>query len=389
MRRTTGTEVTITTVGQEPVRAFVPFPLPPSPALEIDGELQAVLDRALTSLGRLDAVSALLPEPHLFLYSYVRKEAVLSSQIEGTQSSLSQLLLFEIEEDPGVPIDDVEEVSSYVAALEHGLGRVREGFPLSNRLFREMHAILLSSDRGSNKQPGEFRRSPNWIGGTRPGNAVYVPPPAGRVEDLMADLERFLHDHGQKTPILIKAALAHAQFETIHPFLDGNGRVGRLLITLLLCAEGVLTEPLLYLSLYFKQNRPKYYELLGSLRHEGDWEAWLEFFAEGVSSTAEAAVRAAQALTALFELHRQQIKSEFGQAAGSALRVHEALQRRPVATVRRAAGETGLSVPTVTRVLERLAGMNLLEEISGRRWRRTYAYREYLALLNEGTESSF
>lgn len=386
MRRQTGAEVTITTVGPKPVRAFIPFPLPPSPPLEIDGKLQTALDRALTSLGRLDAVSALLPDPHLFLYSYVRKEAVLSSQIEGTQSSLSQLLLFEIEEAPGVPIDDVEEVSSYVAALEYGLSRVRDGFPLSNRLFREMHAILLSTGRGSDKQPGEFRRSQNWIGGTGPDDATYVPPAADHVQDLMADLERFLNDVGQTTPVLVKAALGHAQFESIHPFLDGNGRVGRLLITLLLCEHGVLSDPLLYLSLFFKQHRSRYYELLGALRHDGDWEAWLAFFAEGVSATAEAAVESARTLSGIFEADRTRIREDFGQAAGSALQVHEALQKRPISTIRRLADETGLSVPTVARMLERLGAMDVVEEITGRQWRRTYAYRGYVALLDEGTE---
>ncbi len=386
MRRKTGTEVTITTVGSEPIQAFVPHPLPPSPPLEINGELQASLDRALTSLGRLDAVSTLLPEPHLFLYSYVRKEAVLSSQIEGTQSSLSQLLLFELDQAPGVPIDDVQEVSSYVAALEHGLERVREGFPISNRLFREVHQVLLSTGRGSDKRPGEFRRSQNWIGGTRPGNATYVPPPADRVEGCMADLERFLHDQNGTTPVLVKAALAHAQFETIHPFLDGNGRVGRLLITLLLCAARVLKEPLLYLSLYLKQHRARYYELLNSLRLSGNWEEWLVFFVEGISTTAEAAVNSAQALTEMFERDRKRVQEELRQAAGSALRVHDVLQARPVSTIRRLADSTGLSQPTVTRTLERLIEMDLVEEISGRNWRRTYIYRDYLAILNEGTE---
>ncbi len=387
MPRETGIEVTITTVGNEPARAFVPFPLPPSPALEIDGQLQASLDRALTSLGRLDAVSTLLPDAHLFLYSYIRKEAVLSSQIEGTQSSLSQLLLFEIEEAQGVPLDDVEEVSSYVAALEHGLKRVREGFPLSNRLLREVHRILLTTSRGSDKQPGEFRRSQNWIGGTRPGNAVFVPPPPDKIEDCMADLERFIHDEKETTPILVKAALAHAQFETIHPFLDGNGRVGRLLITLLLSTHGILKAPLLYLSLYLKQNRPRYYELLGSVRSEGNWEDWLAFFAEGVSSTAESAVASARELTRMFARDRAILQEKLGQAAESALRVQAALQARPVSTIARLAHSTGLSIPTVGRALDRLVALEIVQEVSGRKWRKTYTYREYLKVLNAGTET--
>ena len=233
-----------TRTGEEVVRAFVPNPLPPFPPLSIQPDLQAQLDRALVALGRLDSATALLPDPTLFLYAYVRKEAVLSSQIEGTQSSLSDLLLFEIDEAPGVPLDDVTEVSSYVAALEHGIARLRDGFPLSNRLLREVHGVLLAKGRGSNKHPGEFRRSQNWIGGTRPGSAVFVPPPPDRIEACMAALELFLNDDLQSTPILLKAALAHAQFETIHPFLDGNGRVGRLLVTLLPMATIGLLAPI-------------------------------------------------------------------------------------------------------------------------------------------------
>jgi len=268
LRGATG-EWAVTRTGDEVVRAFVPRALPPVPPLEVDASLQAVLDSALVALGRLDSVSALLPDPALFLYAYVRKEAVLSSQIEGTQSSLSDLLLFEIDEAPGVPLDDVVEVSSYVAALEHGIKRLREGFPLSNRLLREIHGVLLAKGRGADKQPGEFRRSQNWIGGTLPGNATYVPPPPDRFEACMAELERFLYDDPVRVPVLLKAALAHAQFETIHPFLDGNGRVGRLLITLLLHHDGVLSEPLLYVSLYLKKHRAAYYEHLQRVRTDG------------------------------------------------------------------------------------------------------------------------
>ena len=240
--------------GGEQVRAFVPAPLPPNPALALEGTLQLPLEAATLSLGRLDAVSTLLPDDAFFLYSYVRKEAVLSSQIEGTQSSLSDLLRFELENAPGAPFEDVIEVSNYVAALEHGLRRLEEGFPLGNRLIREIHEVLLSRGRGSGESPGEFRRSQSWIGGSRPGNASFVPPPHTAVPDCMSALERFFHAD-DRLPILIKAGLAHVQFETIHPFLDGNGRVGRLLITLLLCVAGVLRQPLLYLSLYFKQHR--------------------------------------------------------------------------------------------------------------------------------------
>ncbi len=271
-----------TAMAGESVRAFVPNPLPPKPALQLEDRTREILDAALLALGRLDGVSSQLPDTHLFLHSYVRKEAVLSSQIEGTQSTLSDLLLYEIDEAPGVPMNDVVEVSNYVRAMEHGLKRVRGDLPLSNRLIREVHGILLSRGRGHGKSPGEFRRSQNWIGGTRPGTTRFVPPPPRRVGEAMGDLERFLHDQPTRTPALLKAALAHVQFETIHPFLDGNGRVGRLLVTLLLCTEGVLHEPMLYLSLYLKQHRGRYYELLDEVRRYGEWEAWVEFFAEGV-----------------------------------------------------------------------------------------------------------
>ena len=233
----------------------------------------------------------------LFLYSYVRKEAVLSSQIEGTQSSLSDLLLFELEEAPGVPLDDVVEVSNCVAALEHGLARLRGGFPLSNRLIREIHGVLLARGRGSTKDPGEFRRSQNWIGGSRPGNAVFVPPPHTTVSECMGALERFLHTENDGLPVLVRAGLAHVQFETIHPFLDGNGRVGRLLITFLLCHAAMLREPLLYLSLHLKQHRADYYNLLDEVRRTGDWEAWLAFFLDGIRQTSEGAVQTAHRLT--------------------------------------------------------------------------------------------
>jgi len=266
-----GETVVISTVGEK-AEAFVPANLPPSPPIDWTPSLRNRFDEALLALGRLDSVSLLLPDVSLFLYTYVRKEAVLSSMIEGTQSSLSDLLLFELNEAPGAPFDDVSEVSNYVAALDHGLNRLREGFPLSLRLLREMHECLLKSGRGEHKTPGEFRRSQNWIGGTRPGNAVFVPPPPDRVADCMGAMEKFLHDDPEPTPVLLKAALAHVQFETIHPFLDGNGRLGRLMITLLLCEAGVLKLPMLYLSLFFKTHRQAYYEFLNRVRIDGDWE---------------------------------------------------------------------------------------------------------------------
>jgi len=377
----------LTTVGSEQVQAFVPLPLPPQPPLEVGGAHQQVLERAVLALGRLDGLTGLLPDPSLFLYAYVRKEAVLSSLIEGTQSSLSDLLLFELDEAPGVPFDDVLEVSNYVAALDHGLTRMRAGFPLSNRLIREIHGVLLSRGRGSGKDPGEFRRSQNWIGGTRPGNAVFVPPPHTIVPDCMAALEGFLHQEDDGLPVLMRAALAHVQFETIHPFLDGNGRVGRLLITLLLCHAGLLREPLLYLSLYFKQHRAEYYRLLEQVRTRGDWEAWLVFFLEGVQQTSEGAVTTARRLVEMFDQDRDRIRDAQGRRAGSVLRVHDAMSRRPITTVAQAVATSGLSFPTVSTAMESLVGMGVARELTGRRRSRVFAYDRYLAILNEGTEA--
>jgi Fic family protein len=385
-RGPTGDYVLISTVGDEPVRAFVPRPLPPDPPLVIGDVMRNALDRALLALGRLDGATALLPDTRVFLYMYVRKEAVLSSQIEGTQSSLSDLLLFEIKEAPGVPLNDVVEVSNYVAALEHGLSRCKEGFPLSNRLIREVHEVLLRHGRGSEKAPGEFRRSQNWIGGTRPGNAVFVPPPPDRVLDAMSTLELFLHDKPERSSLLIKAALAHAQFETIHPFLDGNGRVGRLLVPLLLCLEGVLREPLLYLSLYFKSHRDRYYELLNAVRIKGEWEAWVEFFLEGVQEMAENAVGSARRLADMMSRDRARIQ-RLGRVAGSSLQVHQSLQARPITTLASLAKETRLTMPTVTKAVQALEDEGIVNEITGRRRGRIYSYREYMDIMNEGTTS--
>ena len=384
MRRGLTGEFSVRVLGGEEVRSFVPRDLPPVPALVAEA-IREKLDRALLALGRLDAVSSLLPDTKLFLYTYVRKEAVLSSQIEGTQSTLSDLLLFELEEMPGVPIDDVAEASSYVAALEHGLRRLRSGFPLTNRLIREIHDVLLSKGRGSEKRPGEFRTTQNWVGGSRPGNALFVPPPPERVEECMGALERFLNDEPARTPPLEKAALAHLQFETIHPFLDGNGRVGRLLVTLLLWKESVLTEPLLYLSLYLKQNRTRYYDLLQSVRQDGDWEAWLDFFAEGVTTTAEGAVETARSLAKLFEKDRRRIEG-VGRGAGSALRVHHELQKRPLSTIGRLCAATHLTVPTVTKAIAALERLGVVREVTKRKRDRVFSYSAYLRHLMKGTE---
>jgi Fic family protein len=374
-----------TATAGETVRAFVPAPLPPEPPVDWGGDRQRLLERALLACGRLDGVTALLPDPDLFLYAYVRREAVLSSQIEGTQSSLSDLLLFELEEAPGVPFDDVVEVSNYVAALEHGLARLRGDFPLSNRLLREVHERLLARGRGADKQPGAFRTSQNWIGGTRPGNARFVPPPPQQVADCMAGLERFIHATDDGLPTLVRAGLAHVQFETIHPFLDGNGRVGRLLIALMLFDARVLAQPLLYLSLYFKQHRPEYYRLLDAVRQDGDWEVWLDFFLEGVAGTAQSAVDTAHRLLALFHDDTAQVQS-LGRAAANALRVFDAFRDRPLATLNALAERTGASYPTVARAVEALERLGIVREITGRKRERVFAYARYLDILNEGTE---
>ena len=381
--RTTGRYVPLS-VGGRPL-AFVPEALPPVPPLEVDAKLRARLDAALLALGRLDAVSTLLPNPDLFLYSYVRKEALVSSQIEGTQSSLADLLLFEVNAAPGVPFDDVVEVSNYVAALEAGLGRLKGGFPLSNRLIRDMHAILMRRGRGADRQPGEFRRTQNWVGGASPEEAVFVPPPATEVEPCMAALERFLNDEPERVSPLVKAGLAHVQFETIHPFLDGNGRLGRLLVALVLHVEGVLSLPLLYLSLYFKQRRSEYYDRLGRVRTDGDWEGWMRFFAEGVAETAGNAVSTASRLTELAGRDRERVRA-IGRGAATALQVHDAMLREPITTIPRLAARTHLSVPGATAGLERVVALGLATEVTGRRRGRVYCYAEYVKLLSEGTE---
>jgi len=370
--------------GEESVRAFVPPPLPPNPPVRLDA-LQSLLEQANQSLGRLDGLASVLPNLSLFIYAYVRKEAVLSSQIEGTQSSLSDLLLFESDEAPGVPLDDVQEVSNYVAALNHGLERLRGGFPLSLRLIREIHEILLSKGRGSDKQPGEFRTSQNWIGGTRPGTAAFVPPPPDLVLECMGSLELFLQEERSDLPQLIKAGLIHVQFETIHPFLDGNGRLGRLLITFLLCAAGVLREPILYLSLYFKQHRSAYYDLLDQVRAKGDWEGWLDFFLTGIKDTAEQAATAARRILAVFEEHRRKIEA-LGRPAASVLRVFEHMQRNPIVSIPATAKSIGISAPTVAKSLEHMQRLGMLREITGRQRHRLFVYDTYLAILSEGTE---
>jgi Fic family protein len=373
-----------TAAGGEKVRAYLPPPLPPRPSLDL-AQFFELLEEANRALGRLDGVTSVLPDTPLFLYMYVRKEALLSSQIEGTQSSLSDLLLFENEEVPGVPLDDVREVSNYVAAMDYGLKRLRDGFPLSLRLIREIHDVLLSKGRGSSKQPGEFRQSQNWIGGTRPGNALYVPPPASHVMDCMSELEKFIHAETPHLPVLVKAALIHVQFESIHPFLDGNGRLGRLLITVLLCAQGVLKEPILYLSLFFKSHRSEYYDLLQGVRERGDWESWLEFFLTGVKETSAQAAETARQILGLFDKDRRRIEN-IGRPSASALRVHQYLQTRPIMSVPAAVRELKLSGPTVRKSVGHLVELGMVREITGRQRDRMFVYDRYLEILNQGTE---
>jgi Fic family protein len=370
------------TVSGERVRAFVPAPLPPSTrALDL-ASLQTILAEANQAIGRLDGLTSAFPDLKLFLYSYVRKEAVLSSQIEGTQSSLSDLLLYENAETPGVPLDDVQEVSNYVAALNHGLKRLRGGFPLSLRLVREIHEVLLSKGRGSHAQPGEFRRSQNWIGGTRPGNAAYVPPPPEYVLDCMGQLESFLHLEENSLPLLVRAGLVHAQFETIHPFLDGNGRVGRLLITFMLCAKEVLREPILYLSLFFKKHRRLYYNRLNGTREDEGWTAWMDFFLQGVRDTANQAARTASTIDKLFRTDKEKIE-HFGRGAASAMLIYRHAQVNPLFSIKSAAREMKVSFPTASAAVARMLEAGILREASGKRRDRLFLYSKYLDVLNQ------
>ena len=376
-----GSKIVISSVGEERVEAYLPPPLPPDPPVNMQ-TLTDKLGKAHWVMGRLDGVSAILPATPIFLYAYVRQEALLSSQIEGTRSSLSDLLLFEVDDAPGVPPDDVQEVSNYVAAMNYGLERIAGGFPVSQRLMLEIHEILLSRGRGSTKLPGEFRLSQNWIGGSRPGNALYVPPPPWCVANLMSDLETFIHTDYPEYTALVKAGLMHVQFETIHPFLDGNGRLGRLMITFLLCASGLLRHPILYLSLHFKTYRSRYYELLQRVRTHGDWETWLEFFLDGVINTSEHAIETAQKILELFERDHEKIKQS-GKLASSPLRIHGVLQERPVLSAPYVVKSAGISLPTVYSALRHLQSIGIVREVTGKKKNRIFAYDEYFQILNK------
>ena len=363
--------------------AYIPAPLPPEPPINFL-PLFKLVEEAGLALGRIDIATSILPDPNLFIFMYVRKEALLSSQIEGTQSSLSDLLLFEANETPTVPIDDVEEVSNYIVALNHGLEEMKTRLPLSLRLLRSTHRILLQGGRGTNAHPGEFRRIQNWIGGTMAQRATYVPPPVNHLEQCLDNLEKFFHDDSG-IPVLIKAAIAHVQFESIHPFLDGNGRLGRLLITLMLCSENILKEPTLYLSLYFKTHRSIYYEKLQRVRTHGEWEEWLTFFLDGVIETANQAAETAQKVLQLFEEDSAKIQT-LGRATGSASNLHQLLQKRALITVPKAASELASSETTIHTACRNLEKLGIVKEITGKPRHKVYIYADYFQLIEQGTE---
>lgn len=359
-------------------KAFVPAPLPPDPPLAFDGELQTLLSAADRDIGRLDALAALLPNPDLFVAMYVRHEAVLSSQIEGTQSTLEDVLAFEADALRDDTPRDVEEVVNYVRAMNHGLDRLRE-LPLSLRLLREIHAELMRGVRGGDKSPGEFRVSQNWIGGrgSTLRTATFIPPPPHELMNALGQLERFLHEARDTVPLLVRCALAHAQFETIHPFLDGNGRVGRLLITLMLCEDGALTRPLLYLSLYLKARRAEYYDRLTAIREHGHWEAWVAFFLRGVSSTARAATQTAQDIVALRHAHQQAVARH-----AKALALIDHLLRQPTVSIRRVASLLGCTAPTATKLVREFEDRGWLRELTGYDRNRLWRYQPYVDLFH-------
>jgi len=364
-------------------KAFIPGDLPPEPPIRYDDSLWEALSRADLALGRLDGSTGTLPNPDLFVALYVRKEAVLSSQIEGTQASLTDLLEYEASRPTSKSLSDVGEVVNYVAAMNYGFKRL-DDLPVSLRLIREIHTRLLAGVRGGDRTPGEPRHSQNWIGpaGTALAQARYVPPPPDEMNRALGRLERFIHDKSPM-PVLVKVGLVHSQFETIHPFLDGNGRVGRLLVTFLLCEKGVLKRPLLYLSHYFKEHRQEYYDRLQAVRDDGDWEGWLRFFVEGVRSVAEEATATARRIVAMREQHRDAITREFGRGAGTAIALLERLFYAPIVSVQTASEITELSYAAAGTVVRRLTELKILKETTGYHRNRRFAYAPYLALLEE------
>lgn len=370
-------------VAGEVVRTFVPPPLPPNPPIDVLGLLDR-LSLAERAQGQLDGITTLLPRQELFLYIYVRKEAGLSSQIEGTQLRLCEHLRFETEAQAGQPIDNIREVSNYGDAMMYGLERL-EALPMSLRLVREMHARLLPSGRGETKDPGEIRRSQNWIGGTRPGNALFVPPPTVELDACLDAFERFMHEEDSRLLTEIKVEVLHVKFETIHLFLHGNRRIGRLLVSLYLCLNGVLRKPLLYLSLYLKTHRADCYRLLQEVREHGAWEAWLDFFLTGVAETANQAFDAATRIVDLFKSDRERITGA-SERPGCALRIHDLFQQNPYLTANQLVERTRLSVPTVNTALADLVRLCIAQKVTGRRRGRVFGLRRYLAILSEGTE---
>ncbi len=361
-------------------RAFMPRPLPPEPAVDLTGDLQQQLSNADRALGRLDGSVETLPNPNLFVYMYVRKEAVLSSQIEGTQSSLQDLLAAEAQLREGVA-DDAFEVVNYVRAMNLGLERLRE-LPVSIRLIREIHHELMQGARGQHLTPGQLRQSQNWIGpaGSTITTAAFIPPPPHEVPSLLGDIETFLH-RIDDVPLLVKIGLAHAQFETIHPFLDGNGRVGRLLITFLLCERKTLQKPVLYLSHYFKRHRQEYYDRLQAIRDEGDWEGWLTFFLQGVTEVSLEAAETAKKILGLREEHRRQINDRLGRMAGNGHRVLERLYEKPIVSVDDVRGITGTTFQAANMTVQRLVEIGVLQEMTGRARNRRFLYAPYVALF--------
>ncbi|MBP6952057.1 MAG: Fic family protein [Alphaproteobacteria bacterium] len=371
------------TSGGEAYKVYIPGALPPKIKLE---PFYALLDQANQGLGKLDAMNFFLPDANLFIYLYVRKEALLSSQIEGTQSSLADLFLVENNKKPSVPLSDVEEVTNYVAAINYGINKIqKENFPVSLRLIREIHTILMRGVRGQDKNPGEFRYSQNWIGGTRPGNAIFVPPPPQKVIELMGDLEVFIHSKGINLPLLIKIAMIHLQFESIHPFLDGNGRLGRLLVTLLLCEKNLIKQPIFYLSYFFKKHRAEYYKLLQKVREENDWDKWIKFFLQGVIETSQDAFETAMRLTHLMKTDLEKIRT-LGKASKSVERVFTYLQRKPIIGIPELSSSLKLSPHTIKLSLDYLEALGVIKEITGLRRGMTYTYDKYLSILREGDE---
>ncbi len=376
-----------TTAGGEEVAAFIPAPLPPDgPPLRLEGEVLERLRAAEQGLVRLELAGEMVPSIDWFIYAFVRKEAVVSSQIEGTQATLVDLLTFEAEEDETAPDAEVEEICNYLDALAYARGELPEpaGLPLSMRLLNETHRRLMRGVRGTDKQPGEIRRTQNWIGGTRPGNAVFVPPPPHVLGDALSAFERYIHT-GDDLPPLVRAGLLHVQFETIHPYLDGNGRIGRLLVTLLLEHWKLLTKPLLYLSLFFKRHQGEYYRRLGAVRTEGDWEGWLAYFLDGVATIAEEAVSSARELFALVAHDRARVL-EHAKASVAAMRLFELLPGRPIVSVASAIKQLGVSKPTAGRAVEALERAGILVEITGKKRDRSWAYESYLDRLRVGTD---